>query len=94
MKMASPLNVAPLKWAPLLNVAPMKSASLLNVAPLKSACQPRNVAAQKSAPLKLASLLNVVFLNEVRFTIRPNVPYIKVHLHTNSGIGGIDGTNR
>ena len=28
------------------------------------------------------------------FTIRPNVPYIEVPLHTNLCIGGIDGTNR
>jgi len=26
-------------------------------------------------------------------TIRPNVPYIQVPLHTNSGIGGMHGTN-
>jgi hypothetical protein len=27
------------------------------------------------------------------FTIRPNVPYIKIPLHTNSCIGGMDDTN-
>jgi hypothetical protein len=27
------------------------------------------------------------------FTIRPNVPYIKIPLHTNWCIGGIDDTN-
>jgi hypothetical protein len=30
---------------------------------------------------------------EGSITIRPNVPYIQVPLHTNSGIGGMDGTN-
>ena len=28
------------------------------------------------------------------FTIRPNVPYIKISSHTNSSIGGTDGTSR
>jgi hypothetical protein len=28
------------------------------------------------------------------FTIRPNVPYIKISSHTNSSLGGTDGTSR
>ena len=36
------------------------------------------------------SLVNVMW----DFTIRPNVPYIKISSHTNSSIGGTDGTSR